>query len=99
MGKAANSSPSPWSEAQATDFDQNKTALTRVHYSDFSGTGRGAAAGLGLRPAHSQRTGHSVGGGQGLAEGGVDTALARTARAERRSEDFFFNQLMDLTGY
>lgn len=34
--KVASSSPSLWSEAQATDFDQNKTAQTRVHYSKTS---------------------------------------------------------------
>lgn len=34
--KVANSSPFPCSESQATDFDQNKTALTRVHYSKTS---------------------------------------------------------------
>lgn len=34
--KVANSSPSHWSEAQATDFDQNKTGHTGVHYSKTS---------------------------------------------------------------
>lgn len=84
--EVANSSPAPWSEAQATDFDQNKTALTRAHYSKTSVELTG-----GQPPAWVSARDTSVGGGQGPAEGGVSMALARTERVERRSEDFFFN--------
>lgn len=58
--KVANSSPSPWSEAQATGFDQNKTTLTRVRYSKTSEE-LAAASGLGLSPQLAELLG--VGGG------------------------------------
>lgn len=58
--EVANSSPFPWSEAQGTDFDQNKTALTRVHYSKTSVALLGGSL-LGSQPTVGEM---SVGGGQ-----------------------------------
>ena len=67
------------SEAQAIDFDQNKTALTRVQlFKDFRGTGPWH-----LLPWVSARNQGEVGGrGPGPRPGCGLMALVRTARME-----------------